>query len=1021
MEEARMKQTLIRGALALLLLALLPVAARAQASITGVVRDGTGAVLPGVTVEAASPVIIEKVRSATTDGTGRYTIPDLRPGTYRVTFSLPGFRTVVRDNLELTGTSVVTASADLNVGAVEETITVSGATPAVDLQSTTRQVSLTQEIVSQIPSSRTPFSLGVLIAGVQQSFGGRDVGGAVVAEVAALAANGGRTNDQRMMVNGVALSSGIAGGWGGGAVPNASGTAEFAIDVSAVDAQAATGGVRVNFIPRDGGNRFSGTIFGSYANDSFAADNYTGSDVQQRGLLAPSKIKANGDFNPGVGGPIVRDKFWFFVSGRALFADNFVAGQFQNANANDLSQIRYVPSDQQAILHQDQKIFQVHLTYQLNPKNKIGFTFDQEAYCGCPFGVTAGVTPDAASDRRFPTQRFVTADWTSPVTNRLLIEASGIHRVERWGNMHLQTGKGDNIDALAPGITGITDNPSLATGASLNYRASNALFNNSWNWNIHYRAAVSYVTGSHSVKVGFNNAFLHHENTTYANPATDYAFNFANGVPTQIVYRIPRTVGVDVDYDMGFFAQDRWTIGRWTLQGGVRFDAFKNHFPASSISPTFLAPNLNVSFPEIDNLNWKDVTPKMGATYDLFGNGKTALKVTLNKYLEGMGTTGFGPAQVSDAPNPLNRLAGTLAPFPTRPWNDTNGNFAPDCVLQNYQANGECPALTNAAIFGTVVPGTSYDPDLLNGWGKRNFNWEFTTSVQHELAPRVSLNVQYARRWYGNIRITDDRNVGPADYERFTINVPSDPRLPDGGGYALTGFDLTSAANARPTNYFVTLSNNYGKQTEHFDGVNVSVQARLENGLLLQGGVGPGRVVTNDCEIVDEVPEMLHTLAGNPTRASTSAARPLERCEQNNGWRTGVSGLASYTIPKVDVQVSGTFQNQPGLAIDANLNVLPGQTTLGRPFTAATFRNYNIVTAGEVYIERLNQIDFRVAKLFRVAGTRTSVNFDFYNVTNSNSVLTENATFVVAPSTAWRTPQSILLPRLFKISAQFDF
>src|SRR4029434_10371448 len=184
--------------------------------------------------------------------------------------------------------------------------------------------------------------------------------------------------------------------------------------------------------------------------------------------------------------------------------------------------------------------------------------------------------------------------------------------------MHLQTGKGDNIDAIAPGMVPVIDNPSLATGSSLNYRAfataSSGTFNNSWNWNLHYRAAVSYITGSHSFKVGFNNAYLHHENTTYSNPTTDYYYNFANGVPSQVVYRIPRKVGVYVDYDMGLCAQDLWTVGRWTLSGGVRFDAFKNHFPESSIAPTSLAPTLNVSFPKIDNLNWKDITPKMGAT-----------------------------------------------------------------------------------------------------------------------------------------------------------------------------------------------------------------------------------------------------------------------------------------------------------------------------------------------------------------------------------------------------------------------
>src|SRR5688572_7300960 len=451
-----------------------------QASITGVVRDASGAVLPGVTVEASSPVLIEKSRSAVTDGEGRYIIQDLRPGNYRVAFTLPGFKTVVRDAVELLGTSVVTVNADMAIGTVEETITVSGATPTVDLQSTTRQVSITQEMVSNLPSSRNPFALGVLIPGVQQSFGGRDVGGAVVAEVAALAANGGRTGDQRMMVNGVALSSGIAGGWGGGAVPNASGTQEFAIDVSGVDAQAATGGVRVNFIPRDGGNRFSGTIAGSFSRGSFASDNYTGTDVQERGLSAPSPIKGNGEFNPGVGGPIKRDKLWFFISGKYVYADNFVAGMFFNENANKLNEFRYVRSTEQAILHQDQQIFQARLTYQANPKNKFGVTFDQEAYCGCPFGTTATISPDGSQDRRFPLQRFVTADWTSPVTNKLLLEASGIHRVERWGNMHLQTGKGENLDAITPGITSVTDTGNPVTGGNLTYRSA-AQFNNSWN------------------------------------------------------------------------------------------------------------------------------------------------------------------------------------------------------------------------------------------------------------------------------------------------------------------------------------------------------------------------------------------------------------------------------------------------------------------------------------------------------------------------------------------------------------
>jgi hypothetical protein len=835
-----------------------------------------------------------------------------------------------------------------------------------------------------------------------------------VQEVASLEANGGRTSDQRMMVNGVALSSGIAGGWGGGAVPNATGTSEFAIDVSAVDAQAATGGVRINFIPRDGGNRFSGTVFGSYANQDFASDNFTGTDVQQRGLSVPGTIKANGDFNPGFGGPIQRDKLWFFLSGRSLFADNYVASTFFNQNANKLDRFDYLPSTDQAILHQEQTIYQARLTWQATPKHKFGMTFDQEKFCACTTAIgpqPGGVlnSPEAGNDRRFPLQRFVTVDWSTPVSNRLLIEASGIHRVERWGGMEPQVGKLGNIDHLEPGMIPVNDSLNPVTGTALNYRAATT-YNNSWNWNIHYRAAVSYVTGSHTFKVGFNNAFLHHENTTYSSPATPYSYNFNSMVPAAIQYRIvPRTVKVDVNRDLGLFAQDKWTTGRWTLSGAVRLDSFKNSFPEQSITGTNFGRSINIQYDKIDNLSWNDVTPRLGATYDVFGNGRTALKVTLNKYLEGLGTTGFGPAQVSDAPNPINRLQNMTQ----RVWADADRDFVPDCDLNNFAANGECLALDNAAIFGTVTPGTSYDPDLLEGWGKRSFNWEFTTSVQQEIIPRMSVELQYARRWYGNIRVMDDLSVTPASYTDVAITAPADSRLPNSGGYTLTGTNLSPTAPAN--SYFVTLSNNFGKQTEHYDAVNVTVNARLQNGLVLQGGLGTGRQVTNDCEVVDDLPEMLHTFFGDPTRAFFFAARPREFCDQNFGFRTSVQGLAAYTIPKIDVQISGTFQNLPGATVQANANY--GLVGSAGPGPFVPFKAFQIVAPGELYVERLNQIDFRLSKIFRLGSTRTNVNFDFYNVTNSNSVTSENAAY----GPTWRAPTAILLPRLFKISAQFDF
>jgi hypothetical protein len=705
---------------------------------------------------------------------------------------------------------------------------------------------------------------------------------------------------------------------------------------------------------------------------------------------------------------------------------------FFNENVNKPNRFDYVPSTRQAVLHQEQTIYQARLTWQVNQKNKLGVTFDQEKFCACTTGISATVSPEAGNDRSFPLQRFVTVDWNTPVSNKLLVEASAIHRVERWGGMDPRVGKLGNIDHLEPGMTSVSDTSAPATGAALTYRSA-ASYNNSWNWNIHYRAAVSYITGSNTFKVGFNNAYGHHDNTTYGAPGagTDYSYNFTGGVPGAITYRImPRTVQVNVYRDLGLFVQDKWTTGRWTLSGGLRYDSYKNSFPPQSIAPTFLAPNLNVSFPKIDNASWNDITPKLGLTYDVFGNGKTAVKLTLNKYLEGLGTTGA----ISDAPNPILTLSGADGSGSTRGWNDTffgagdsrSGNFRPDCNLQNYQANGECTALSNAATFGTTVPGTVYDPDMLNGWGKRGYNWEFTAAVQQEIMPRMSVEVQYARRLYGNFRVNDDLAVSATDYDRFSFTTPSDPRLPEGGQVTLTAFDPTPATAARAQNIFVTLADAYGKQTEHFDGVNVTVNARLQNGLMVQGGFGTGRVVTNDCEIVEKLPETLHQFFGGNVRGAWFfAARPLERCEQDNGWRTRIQGLAAYVIPKIDVQVSATLQNLPGAGVNANALVgslfsLPGFTdTLVRDMSQGLFggRNFNIVEAGDLFVERLNQVDFRVSKIFRVASTRTNVNFDFYNVTNSNAVIGENAAY----GPQWRTPQSILTARLFKISAQFDF
>src|SRR5213594_2846462 len=201
-----MDRTAARFACALLLALLIPSAAFAQASITGVIKDPSGAVLPGVTVEAASPALIEKVRSVVSDGTGQYRIQDLRPGTYIVTFTLPGFSTVKRDGIELSGAFTATVNADMRVGAVEETVTVTGETPIVDIQNVKRQQTLTNDIIGAIPTARVYHSIMNLVPGVNTS-GTQDVGGLAGPSVIVFAVHGGRLSEGRLQVDGLQVGA----------------------------------------------------------------------------------------------------------------------------------------------------------------------------------------------------------------------------------------------------------------------------------------------------------------------------------------------------------------------------------------------------------------------------------------------------------------------------------------------------------------------------------------------------------------------------------------------------------------------------------------------------------------------------------------------------------------------------------------------------------------------------------------------------------------------------------------------
>ena len=985
---------LIRLAMLIVVVILAPAYAFAQASIAGVVRDASGAVLPGVTVEASSPALIEKVRSVVTDGSGQYRIENLRPGAYTVTFTLPGFSTVRQEGVELAGSFTASINADLRVGSLEETITVTGEALTIDTQSATRQRVVDREIIDSVPSGRTVQSLAALIPGISSTLA-NDVGGARVDANAALSVHGSRSADQQWLQNGMKVTSSAGSGHTSRLAVNMATIQEVTVDYSAGSAEMGAGGVRINFIPREGTNTYNGTSLFSFANSAMQANNLT-PELEARGLRTPDSLEKLWDVNIGFGGPIIRDKFWFYVSPRFHGAETAVSGMFHNLNAGIPNAWTYEPDlSRPAMNISDFRTGDLRLTYQATPRNKLGLSVSYQSNCSCPGVVTAIRSPEAVDREKWPAHQRNLFEWTSPITSRFLLEAGGV----------LYSGPSfrNPEETVSPAMITVRDQ---ATG--LQYRSHDA-FRAGPIKNFHKKLTASYITGTHSFKAGVDHSSGYQSQYDHDN-GQPLSYRFNNGVPNQITMRAwPYEFTLDQEW-VGAFAQDRWTVERLTLNYGVRYDFFGVDFPEERLGPTILTPNRNFTFPAQESIDWHDITPKFGSSYDVFGNGKTAAKVTLGKYVANHG----GNNAIVRNPNPLLSVAHTT----TRSWNDANRNYVPECDLFDPNANGECGALANRN-FGNPVPSAVYDRELMTGWGKREYNWEFSAGVQHEVLPRVSMDVGYFRRWFGNFVASDNRSLTPADFDRFSLTAPVDPRLPNGGGYVVDGLiNLKPAKFGVPDDTLVTRASNYGKQTEMWQGVDVTFNGRPREGFLFQGGFSTGKTVTDNCEVVEQLPEALFG-ATNIGVANANVWLPLPSCHQESPFQTQMKAFAAYTIPRIDVQISGTLQSSPGTLLAANFtasNAVVAQS-LGRPLSGGAANiSVNIVQPGAVYTERLNQLDFRIAKVIRLGSLRSMLNVDLYNALNANPVLSENASFAV-----WRQPTSILMARFAKLTLQLDF
>ena len=1016
-----------RGSLLMLACLVTASAAYAQASLTGVVKDSSGAVLPGVTVEASSAALIERARSAVTDGTGQYRIVDLRSGTYSLTFTLPGFNTVKRDGIDLEGVLTVTVNADMQVGALEETITVSSETAVVDVQSVRRQTTIGGDTFNALPTARGYAAVMQLIPSIiiqaSQSTFAMDV--QITPVMSVFGGAGGRPNEGRLQVDGINTGASVNGAGVSPYIADVTNAQEIAFTTSGGLGEAEVGGPAMNIVPKTGGNTVKGTGYMAGVSSGMVGDNYT-EELRAAGLSVPGKLLKLWDFSVGVGGPVVKDRLWYFGAVRNEGSHRSVPGMFANKNAGDPTKWTYEPDlERQSVTPESYNIASLRLTFQATPRNKIGVFWDEQIPCkgatwsdreeGCRqqpaskynySGAQATVAPEAggaggaggtiAYGNKF--QRVQQATWSSPATSRLLLEAGFGTYIQRFGTNEQpgnptrplvrvveQCGGGCPTNGNIPGLV---------------YRSQN--WDDSWSAAHTWRASAAYVTGAHNMKFGYQGAFHVWEPRSYTNDL-NLQYQFNNGVPNQLTQNfLPIDTKDRVKYT-ALYAQEQWTHGRLTLQGAVRFDHAWSYFLEQHVGPTRFLPQ-GIVFPKTDGVTYKDVTPRAGASFDVFGNGKTALKLNTGKYLEPA-----APLGIWSAPNPRNRIATST----TRSWQDTNRNFEPDCDLlnpaaQNLSAVGGdvCGAFANQN-FGTTRFSSTIDPAILEGSGVRGADWQIGVSIQQELLPRVSVEAGYYRRWLQNFLVTDNLSVTAADFDPFSIVAPSDPRLPDGGGYVVSDLYNVKPALFGFTDNLMTAARNYGVQYQRYNGFLVNVTVRPRNGLTVQGGVNTGSTALDSCEIRNDLPEIAPT---NPS------------CHDAPGFVTRVTGLAAYTIPKIDTLVSGTFRSDQGSALAANYAVPNSAVipSLGRPLSGnAANVTVNLVEPGDVWGDRINEVNIRVAKVIRAGRTRTNVGFDLYNLLNTSPILAYNQNFV--PNGPWLRPNFVLSPRFVKLSATIDF
>jgi hypothetical protein len=1130
--------------LSLLVVALLfPAAALAQVgNIAGTVRDASGGVLPGVTVEVSSPQLIEGVRSTVADENGRYRIVSLPAGVYKVAFKLDGFSTLERTNVEVSSDATVPVNAAMAIGNVSEVVEVVGASvPLVDVQNARQRQVFTGDEVADLPTTRNLNDLIQLVPGIaigaqglfsaagstpmicsggqgQGQFSGALSGCSPVLtdgfNAHASINDGASLNQGRIQVDGMSvqnLTASLFGGTNAGSslVMDTANAQEIVFTLSGALGESETGGTTINIVPRTGGNSYAGNFFTAYSGDNFYGKNNKNYDSNFENRLIREY-----DVNGAFGGPILRDRLWFYATARQQDRESLLFGNYLNLNEGVFgANYQYDPANQ---LHQADRYqnASVRLTLQATRRDKFNIFWDEQYTCQNPCRGGGPAISIEGTGSQLTRPRNTNVSWTNPFTSRILLEAAVSNYTANADYSRHRFYENRYTDIPRINETG---NTAVAPGSFISSIASGSINNatRSNNRNLGSRASLSYVTGSHNLKLGYQGQYVARYSDPYFNDLRmEYAYaNAATNctatkptlgavgtggnwcglrpdgtrnydgrpesdpelgpalttsqripVPNTVTTYIPSQID-EKTWSTSLYVQDQWTVRRFTLNGALRYDNAQSKFGETCVGPDLYKPDsycLNDTSNPLwgggtgTGVNYQDITPRIGVAWDVFGNGRTALKWSTGKYLSGSGASGI---YIAANPASGGRTVSSLA----RTWRDLDGDRIVDCDLSipvvapagALPGNGECGnpsgfgAANNSRRWGrspnsldelglAVGLGTIYcspneiaqpsvrqeirnycqnyfdagGKDLFNGWDVRQYEWQQSIGVQHQLLSRLSGEVTWNRRKGSNFTRSDligsgcdlysSEAGGTVDsqqcmrdlleyksdtYDFYGIQAPLDPRLPGGGGYVVEGIPTVKpGADTSNTGVNAVTIVPDAFLDDVWTGVDTNFIWRAPNGLRVSGGTSTGRRNVDECRLLlNDPPNGVRLEEGGKTRV----------CENERPWQTNLRGTATYTVPWIDVLVSSTFSVRPGVERAANYEILVTDVVWG-PHSQARVGTVTLGATNDsdvdtnlfdnaTYGERITLFDLKLGKNIRFKGKRINIGVDVYNVFNSDA------------------------------------